>query len=353
MDAGAFAGSAAECAARCRAEAAEAEAIVFDVLHSADGAHLISGASTGRVAVVDVGTMLRSKGGGATTRWFRAHESCIYKLLLVPDGSVLVTGSATEIRLWRWADVRARLSSGEAPTHFLQLDPGCETNGLAYDAQGGCLLAATGDGLCHVYDAARGQETAALSGHANYLHSVAVLPESRRVATASEDGTVRLWDMRSGYAAAGVLEPFSDPGSAGRERTAARRTVSTEWVSCLACDPTENWLVCGGSAHYLNIFHIASLKSMKKMPTASQTQAVSFVEGMIVSVGAEQGVYHHSIGGALVARVPSSCPSNYGMSFCAKPRLLVTCGASTSADVFTDFTAPPTFAQPLRCTELG
>ena len=147
MDAGAFAGSAAECAARCRAEAAEAEAIVFDVVHSADGAHLISGASTGRVAVVDVGTMLRSKGGGATTRWFRAHESCIYKLLLVPDGSVLVTGSATEIRLWRWADVLARLSSGEAPTHFLQLDPGCETNGLAYDAQGGSLLAATGDGL--------------------------------------------------------------------------------------------------------------------------------------------------------------------------------------------------------------
>jgi WD40 repeat protein len=47
-----------------------------------------------------------------SVQWFRAHDSCIYTLMLTPDGSTLVSGSATEIRLWRWADVVTCLSSG-------------------------------------------------------------------------------------------------------------------------------------------------------------------------------------------------------------------------------------------------
>lgn len=61
---------------------------------------------------------------------FRAHDSCIYTLMLTPDGSVLVSGSATEIRFWRWADIVAHVSGGGAePVPMSQIDPGCETNG--------------------------------------------------------------------------------------------------------------------------------------------------------------------------------------------------------------------------------
>lgn len=129
--------------------------------------------------------------------------------------------------------------------------------------------------------------------------------------------------------------------SDGTERASAtRRAVSTSWVSCLAFDPSENWLVCGGSGHYLNIFHLSSQKSMNTMPTASATQALAFVDGAIVSVGAEPWVYHHSIGGTLAARVPSTCRSNFAIAYHPKPRLLVTCGGSTDVDVYTEFTSP-------------
>ena len=89
---------------------------------------------------------------------------------------------------------------------------------------------------------------------------------------------------------------------------------------------------------------------MNTMPTSSATQALSFVDGAIVSVGAEPGVYHHSIGGTLAARVPSTCSSNFAIAYNPKPRLLVTCGGSTDADVFTDadFTSPPAYSVPLR-----
>lgn len=245
---------------------------------------------------------------------------------------------------WSCADVPAA-----TPKPVAQLDPGCETNGLAYDPQTGTLFAATGDGLCHGYDASSGKQTVACSGHTNYLHTVVVLPKSRQLATGSEDGTVRLWDLRTGSGASctGTLEPFSDSG--GEPRTATARSISTSWVSCLACDPNDNWLVCGGSGHYLNTYHIGSRKSMNTMPTASATQAVSFVESELVSVGAEPNVYHHSIGGTLVARVPATCPSNFGIAYTPRPhgRLLVVCGAGTEADVFTDFHSPPAYSTSL------
>ena len=238
------------------------------------------------------------------------------------------------------------------PEHVVQLDPGCETNGLAYDTQTDTLFAATGDGVCHGYDASSGTETTACSGHTNYLHTVVVLPKSRQLATGSEDGTARLWDVRSGSGASctGTLQPFADSDNeTTSQRTATARSVSTSWVSCLACDPTENWLVCGGSGHYLNTYHIGSHKSMNTMPTASATQAVSFVEAELVSVGAEPNVYHHSIGGSLVARVPATCPSNFGIAYSPRPhgRLLVVCGAGTEADVFTDFQSPPAYSTSL------
>jgi WD40 repeat protein len=239
-----------------------------------------------------------------------------------------------------------------APKHVAQLDPGCETNGLSYDAQTDTLFAATGDGICHGYDASSGKETAACSGHTNYLHAVVVLPKSRQLATGSEDGTVRLWDLRSdaGASCTCTLEPFSDAdGETKERRNATARSVSTSWVSCLACDPNDNWLVCGGSGHYLNTYHIGSRKSMNTMPTASATQAVSYVESELVSVGAEPNVYHHSIGGTLVARVPATCPSNFGIAYSPSPhgRLLVVSGAGTAADVFTDFHSPPAYSTSL------
>ena len=181
-------------------------------------------------------------------QWFRAHDSCIYTLMLTPDGSVLVSGSATEIRFWRWADVVASLSGGGAePVPMSQIDPGCETNGLAFDEQTGAAFAATGDGLCHAYDANSGRETGARGGHTNYLHTVVALPQSRQLATGSEDGTVRLWDMRDSSAAAtGVLEPFrcAPTPYPSRKPPDPNRNSYAETLPCLCAMLTSSSLVC-------------------------------------------------------------------------------------------------------------
>jgi WD40 repeat protein len=222
-------------------------AVLFDTIFTPDGLFLLCGSSTGEIYVWDVRVVLSGRGAGAP-RSFRGHQSSVHSLLITPDGSVLVSGSASGVRSWCWQEILGCLDRGEAPAPSHEFTE-TATNGLAFDTHGGVFFAASGDNCCHAYDLGAGTETAALKGHTNYLHAVLVMGQSRQVVTAAEDGCVRLWDMRSGLSATRVLEPFGSGGTdappdiSAQSAGVSRRLASATWASCLACDETENWLV--------------------------------------------------------------------------------------------------------------
>jgi WD40 repeat protein/serine/threonine protein kinase len=75
-----------------------------------------------------------------------------------------------------------------------------EVNSVCYSTDGRRLASADDDGTVRVWDAASGAELLCLRGHENSVPSVAFAPDGRTLAGGCYDGTVRVWDAASGAA---------------------------------------------------------------------------------------------------------------------------------------------------------
>ena len=150
------------------------------------------------------------------------------------------------------------------------------------------------------------------------------------IASASEDGSAKVWDIRTGSA----VKTFFP----GKRRELARPEFGS-WLSCVALDSSSQWLVCGGGP-FLSIWHVPSGEMTQAVEIPGATQHFVSCDKMSgeISVGSSDNhLYTTSINGAITRKVSCNVPVVYDILKNDRITHLITaCGQSSKIDVLTN-----------------
>ncbi|KAJ9595991.1 hypothetical protein L9F63_012812 [Diploptera punctata] len=164
-----------------------------------------------------------------------------------------------------------------------------------------------------------------MEGHDDYIHSIHNI--GSQLASGSEDGTVRLWDMRQKTYTNTIQPHLSDK---------LVRPELGKWIGAVAI--SEDWLLCGGGPR-LSLWHLRSLD----VTTAFQLDdsgihLAMFYDDRIMAGGASSNFYNLNYTGDTYAQIPSSSTCIYSAVYQETPlKVMCLAGSSAKIDLCTNF----------------
>lgn len=304
------------------------------------GKYLATGDNFGHVAVFNLGSVLSPDAKEETWRpffTFEAHKGAV--LCMTNTERLLISGGNDCIKAWLWNDITAKSvrpvwNFTIAPEERIDRFGVPETNSLALDNvdSRNRLLAGCGDNLVHAWDIESGSELFQLRGHTDYIHCVTTRNNGHECVTASEDGTVRMFDTRTSRDAMHIIEPYKNESCC--------RPQFGKYVKCVAVDKAEDWMVCGGGPQ-LCMWHLRSLAPTTVFDAPNVcANHVMFYEDTVISAGGEAFVRHWSVNGDMRAQVPCTPTTVYNVAINNKTdtnKVLSIAGNCHKVDICTNF----------------
>lgn len=305
---------------------------IFSQCFSPCGKFLAVGNNLGQIGVFSLSSALSSEATEQSkepSAVFQAHAGPVYSL--TSSERHLISAGGNEVKGWLWGDVCKKgcveAWSRTAPSSRSSLETP-EINSLVLNQKDNSLL--LGGGSCHIHtmDLESGTFTMTLQGHEDFIHCLSLREQHKECVSGSEDGSVRLWDLRTG-SQVHKIEVYKYEECA--------RPQYGKWISCVATD--SDWMVCGGGP-MLSLWHLRSFTPTTILPIQESQQQVMFYQDMILSAGQAPHINHCQINGDLRAQIPSTPSAIYSLNvneISQENKVLTAAGSSSKIDVFTNF----------------
>jgi WD40 repeat protein len=212
---------------------------------------------------------------GQPPRILRGHEAPVWSVAFSPDGRRLASASEDQIvRLW---DLDEGSESVPLPSHRRHVQNvicPADVRGVAFSADGRRLATCSDDWTLKIRNPRTGAVLHSLPDHGNGVSGVAFSPDGSRLATAGYDGTVRLWDADRGR----LLHTLT--GHADRVYSVAFHPDGWSFASAGADRTVRLWDVTSGQqigaleGHGDTVFHVVFSPDGRRLATASRDESV-------------------------------------------------------------------------------
>jgi WD40 repeat protein len=176
------------------------------VAFSPDGARIAVGHFNNSVTIWDAEK-------GTPLLHLKGHTGNVNSVAFSPDGKRIVTGSGDRtVRVWdartgtTLAEMKGHTGAVTSPIFSVSLGAGGvqghashtgAVTGVSFSADGSRILSAGGREVI-VWDTPARTQEVELVGHAGWIAAAVFSPDGTRIATGSQDRTIRVWDARTG-----------------------------------------------------------------------------------------------------------------------------------------------------------